>query len=43
MQRSKPEMTNELRLGPITQAVPSARLKDFLSDDLRFFPTGGTA
>ena len=29
--------------GRINQAVLSARLKDALSDDLRFFPTGGTA
>ena len=29
--------------GHINQAVLSARLKDALSDDLRFFPTGGTA
>ena len=29
--------------GRITQVVLSAQLKDALSDDLRFFPTGGTA
>ncbi len=29
--------------GRINQAVLSARLKDALSEDLRFFPTGGTA